>query len=202
MANKTTIRAFFKAVRHGDLDLVRTMVSNDPALVSCCATAPPKKDDGQSPLQVALKTGKTSIANLLIDHGADVNFMETSSVNEWRAPALHDAVRGVVAWAGPRTPGFEGYFEAHFQVFQRMLDLGADATAADSFGNTCMDRAVMDAINKAATEQEWAGQTGEDFGRVVAALVARGADLTKKDRHGLSPLDWARDKPFRHCFGQ
>lgn len=202
MANKTTIRAFFRAIRHGDFDLVRTMVTNDPSLVSSCATAPPKKDDGQSPLQGALKTGKTSIANLLIDHGADVNFMEASGVNEWRAPALHDAIRGVVAWGGSRTPGFERKFDQHLALFQRMLELGADATAADSYGNTCMDRAVMDACSKAATEQEWAGQTGEDFRRIIAALVAHGADLTKKDRHGLSPLDWARDRPFRRCFGQ
>ena len=99
MANKTTVRALFKAIRHGDLELVSSMVANDPALVNSRAMSPPKKDDGQSPLQVALKTGQTAIANVLIDCGADVNFMETASVNEWRAPALHDAIRGVVAWA-------------------------------------------------------------------------------------------------------
>ncbi|MCT4595158.1 MAG: ankyrin repeat domain-containing protein [Anaeromicrobium sp.] len=37
---------------------------------------PPKKDDGQSPLQVALKTGNFQIADFLIDNGANLNFME------------------------------------------------------------------------------------------------------------------------------
>ena len=78
MANKTTVRRFFLAIRHDDADAVRAMLAEDPSLVNSCALAPPKKDDGQSPLQVALKTGHCAIANLLLDHGADPRFIETS----------------------------------------------------------------------------------------------------------------------------
>lgn len=38
-----------------------------PDLVNCVAKQPPKKDDGQSSLQVALKTGAFDIADYLID---------------------------------------------------------------------------------------------------------------------------------------
>lgn len=60
--------------------------------MNCTAKQPPKKDDGQSPLQVALKNGAFDIADYLIDQGADLNFIEDASCcNEWRAPVLHDA---------------------------------------------------------------------------------------------------------------
>ena len=47
-------------------------VTKKPELVNCVAKQPPKKDDGQSPLQVALKTGNFEIAKYLIDMGADL----------------------------------------------------------------------------------------------------------------------------------
>ena len=73
------------------------MLDKKPELISCTAKQPPKKDDGQSPLQVALKTGNFEIASYLLDLGADVNFMEADTCcNEWRAPVIHDAIVAAV----------------------------------------------------------------------------------------------------------
>lgn len=70
-------------------DTVRELLAKKPELVRCTAKQPPKKDDGQSPLQVAFKTGNFEAANLLLDLGADVNFMEDESCcNDWRAPVF------------------------------------------------------------------------------------------------------------------
>lgn len=55
---------------------MKQLIEKKPELVNCTAKQPPKKDDGQSPLQVALKTGNTAIAEFLIDNGANVNFIE------------------------------------------------------------------------------------------------------------------------------
>ena len=52
------------------------LLDKKPELIACTAKAPPKKDVGQSPLQVAIKTNNYVIAHLLLDRGADVNFME------------------------------------------------------------------------------------------------------------------------------
>ena len=52
------MKKLFKAIRNNDLDTVRQLIEKKPELVNCTAKQPPKKDDGQSPLQVALKTGK------------------------------------------------------------------------------------------------------------------------------------------------
>lgn len=64
--------------------------------MNVCNVGPPKKDDGQSGLQVAFKTGNFEVAKLLIDKGANVNFMETSKINEWTAPVLHDCIRATI----------------------------------------------------------------------------------------------------------
>ena len=68
------MKKFFVAIRHGDLYQIKELLKKNPALINCTAKQPPKKDDGQSPLQVAIKTGHFKIADYLIDVGADVNF--------------------------------------------------------------------------------------------------------------------------------
>lgn len=88
------MKKLFKAIRNNELELVKQLIENKPDLVNCVAKQPPKKDDGQSPLQVALKTGHFEIAEYLIEMGADLNFMEDiSCCNSWRAPVIHDAIR-------------------------------------------------------------------------------------------------------------
>ncbi|MBO4410161.1 MAG: ankyrin repeat domain-containing protein, partial [Spirochaetales bacterium] len=92
------MRKLFLAIRHEDLQQVKDIISKNPDLIHCTAKLPPKKDDGQSPLQVALKTGNFDIADYLLDMGADPNFMEAEDCyySEWRAPALHEAIEAAV----------------------------------------------------------------------------------------------------------
>jgi 2-keto-3-deoxy-L-rhamnonate aldolase RhmA len=65
------MKKLFTAIKASDLEAVRQIIEKKPALVNCVAKQPPKKDDGQSPLQVALKTGNCAIAYYLLDMGAD-----------------------------------------------------------------------------------------------------------------------------------
>ena len=51
------MKKLFTAIRSSDLEMVQQLIEKKPALANCVAKQPPKKDDGQSPLQVALKTG-------------------------------------------------------------------------------------------------------------------------------------------------
>lgn len=67
------MKKLFTVIRQGKLDEVEMILEKKPELVNCVSGALPKKDHGQSPLQVALKTGKYEIADYLISHGADVN---------------------------------------------------------------------------------------------------------------------------------
>lgn len=92
------MKKLFTAIRQGDLKTVKATLNNYPEAVNEPAKAPPKKDDGLSPLQVALKTGEFDIAKYLIEQGADVNYMDPfvqGNADEWSTPVLQDAIGAV-----------------------------------------------------------------------------------------------------------
>lgn len=88
----------FKDIRHGDIEAVRTAISKNIAVVNEIYTAKaPKKDIGQSPLQVAIKCGEFEIIELLLENGADVDFMENPAFvppHSVCMPVLQDAIIG------------------------------------------------------------------------------------------------------------
>ena len=69
------MKKLFTAIRKGDIETVRELLEKKPELISCTAKQPPKQDDGQSPLQVAIKSGQFEIAHLLLDLGADLDYI-------------------------------------------------------------------------------------------------------------------------------
>ena len=150
------MKKMFTAIRVSDLETVKKIIEKKPDIVNCKAKQPPKKDDGQSPLQVALKTGNLAIANYLLDNGADVNFIEDESCcNEWRSPVLHDAIRCSVMlcrwnindeYMGFRVSSTKERAKDGLAVLKRMLDMGADVNALDSYGNSSLDRFASQAM--------------------------------------------------------
>lgn len=154
------MKKLFVAIRHGDKEAVRQMIEKKPELVACIARQPPKKDDGQSPLQVAIKTGAFEIANFLLDWGADVNFMEAEDCcNNWRAPVVHDAIMAAVmcsrwnvavedgrgGWKAEVQGGSQKDADEAFALLKRMIDQGADLNVVDSMGNSCAWRLCLSA---------------------------------------------------------
>ena len=89
----------FKDIRHSDVDAVRAAISKNIAVVNEVYTAKaPKKDIGQSPLQVAIKCGEFEIIELLLENGADPDFMENPELvppHSVCMSVLHDAIIGV-----------------------------------------------------------------------------------------------------------
>jgi ankyrin repeat protein len=99
------VERFFRAVRAGDLEQVRQLLDARPALAHAVRTPPPKKDAGQGPLGIAIKTGHLDIARLLVERGADVNFIEDPSV-PGRMPVIADAIESaIVAVVATSHPG-------------------------------------------------------------------------------------------------
>jgi hypothetical protein len=176
---KKAINAYFKAIRRGDIEQVAASITTDKAYLSVCRVAPPKQDEGQSGLQVAFKAGQFAIARLLIEQGADVNFQETSTVNRWTAPVLHDAIRAALFSTWSQTPA-TSTFDRAFSTLQLLLLQGASPQAQDSYGNASLHRALLDAKQvlehpQAATKQPLLFQ---QVRQVFAALLAAGADPT------------------------
>lgn len=149
------MKKLFKAIRENNCELVIQLISTNPDLVNCTAKQPPKKDDGQSPLQVALKTGAFDIADYLIDNGADLNFMEDESCcNTWRAPVIHDAINAAVMCSRWNTNnpyvGFEVFSTEEKairsrNILEKMLQSGADVNKLDSSGNSGILRFCLQA---------------------------------------------------------
>jgi len=168
------VKKLFVAIRQGDAETVSALLDKKPELIACTSKAPPKKDAGQSPLQVAIKSGHYAIAQMLLNRGADVNFMEAVDCgSDWRMPVVQDAImaagmnsRWNTVWNGRMTEGStrERADEA-FALLERLVALGADLTRRDSYGNTGLDRALLDTVRILPSFHRGEGRYLED--RVV-----------------------------------
>ena len=196
------MKKLFQAIRKGDLDEVRRLLEQKPSLVNCTAKQPPKKDDGQSPLQVAIKTHQFAIANELLDRGADVNFMEDPTIccDDWCMPVLHIAAMVAVNCCRHNSQfdtGEQVYFTEHstaeaadesYALLQRLLAMGADVNACESRGTTLAERVCRSAADllpqyhwnddtvalTAVVTPEWRA----DLGRIFTLLRRYGTDFS------------------------
>jgi len=184
------MKKLFTAIRKNDFETVKALLSKNPSIVSEVSHGAPKKDDGQSPLQVALKCASDEIVHRLLDCGADVNFMEDeTSADSWRAPVLHDAINRAVMcsrWNTDDINGFEvmsteGAAEGAFAVLEKMIKLGADVNSKDSYGNACLDRACLQArqILPRYTDDGriLTPELRTDLARIFSLLIENGADM-------------------------
>ena len=194
------MKKLFTAIRASDLEMVRQIIEKKPELVNCVAKKPPRKDDVQSPLQVALKTGNTAIANYLLDMGADVNFIEDETCcNAWRTPVLHDAINcAVMSCRWNNDDKYMGFREFSTKersvealgVLKKMLDMGADVKALDSYGNSGLNRFALQAKqilpsynyveHREGKDRIFTEELHEDLRSVLQALKDAGADASYK----------------------
>lgn len=175
---KKEIKSIFKAIRGRDLALVKQLVSEKPQLVNVCNFAPPKKDDGQSPLQVAFKLGEFKIAEFLISEGADVHFKESSDINEWTAPVIHDCIRAV-AFSSFTLQATKKEFDEGLEVLELIISKGVLVNSEDSYGNNCLHRAILDSKQMISHPNSRIenGIVIEQFKRLFYVLLKAGADM-------------------------
>ncbi len=194
------MKKLFTAIRQGDLQTVTALLDKKPELIACTAKAPPKKDIGQSPLQVAIKCGQFVIAHLLLDRGADVNFIEPEDCgSDFRMPVVQDAVRAAVdctRW-NVRWPR-EGYLvqrtkaqaDEAYALLERMISMGADLTKRNSNGFTALDSALRCARQyipsfhygerRYLDDRQLTPELDEDLMRVFRLIITSAPDITWK----------------------
>ena len=116
-----------KEIRHGDIEAVRAAISKNAAVVNEVYNAKaPKKDIGQSPLQVAIKCGEFEIIDLLLEKGADSDFMEDPAIvppHSVCMSVLHDAIIGVFASLCYKQ---YSHSEKYIDLIKILLENGAD----------------------------------------------------------------------------
>lgn len=122
------MKKLFQDIRHNDVDAVRTAIAKNPNVVNEYFDGKaPKKDIGQSPLQVAVKCGQFEIIDLLLENGADPDFMEDPAIvppNSICMSVLHDAIIGAMD-----TLLYGEYYEdseKYVRLIEVLLEKGAD----------------------------------------------------------------------------
>jgi hypothetical protein len=214
------MQILFKEIVAGDIDAVRQRLAKDPGAVALVATSPPKKFAGQSPLQLAYRHGEFEIAALLLELGADPNFIEHDGREPWAMPVLHHAIMAAVMrsrWLRPtRFAVGEGEAwqlrntveraDAAYAALQLLLESGADVQALDSYGNSSLGRAVLDARQILPryryNDPDWVDpkplnpELVDDLARIFNTLMAHGADPNRKERDlGKSLAEFHRAEP-------
>jgi ankyrin repeat protein len=164
------VKSFFAAIQSGDLAAVRASLAAQPNLANS------RNEKGQSPVMVAVYSGRTEIRDALIDHGVTLDLHEAAAIGKM------DDVQRIVerdpALAKSYSPdGFPVMALAaafgHATVVRYLLGRGADVNAVASNGT------AYNSLTGAA-----AGGHAE----IVTFLLEQGADANYRYGPGYSPL--------------
>ena len=202
-------KAFFEAIRAGDLAAVKSHVGGDASLASA------RNDSGVSALLTAVYMGRAEIRDFLIERGAALELPEATAlgnlarvrelIEKHQAPANSFSPDGfpVVALAA---------FLGHLQVVEYLAAHGAnlDAAATNGSGYNALTGAVTSGH---VAVVEWLLEHGANAnyrysagysplltaaanGRLDIAklLLAHGADPHATTSDGKSPLSLARER--------
>lgn len=192
--------SIFEAIRSNDFELVKKLITDDPQLVNAISPKKPSDIKGMSSLQVALCTGwHAKIAWLLLENGADVNYIPDRKWTDESHPILFDAADVAIwnarrlAWDGKNTTPLnlewkhtaEKADEA-FRFLEQVLKQGADVSKTDYYGRNVLMEAVSEAsklcpIRNSETGGYYPGrpitpEMRHDMRRIFKLLIDAGAD--------------------------
>lgn len=203
----------FYAVQNGDLEMVKTLLNDNPDLVSS------KDNDninysikGYTPLHLAAERGYNDIVELLLSKGANVNAKDNITMTPLHRAAIEGHYSTVELLlskgANINAKTRSGYTPLHFAaknvhkvVVEMLLTKGADVNAKTddritplllvvSVEPTRFDPTVL--INKmSGFAVPTAPYTDHDIFEIANLLITNGAKVNVKDKDGNTPLDMA-----------
>ena len=210
----TTIVDLLKAARAGDIERVKTLLQADPRLLVA------RDPMGNTALIIAVNSGHNALADLLFDAGVEPGLHEAAAIGDSdRVRAALERDASLLDTDSPEgfTPLSLAAHFGHLEVMRLLIDRGADVNrvATHRIGVTPLHAALfgrqVDAallliergadVTLARGGSGWkrAGWTalhyaaGMGFSTLVQPLLDRGADPTRADEEGKTPLDVAID---------
>jgi uncharacterized protein len=205
--------AFIDAIKAGEFDRVKLMVTADPALVEA------RSRNGESAILTAVYHGHKDIVNLLVARGADLTIFEASAAGEVdrieRLLASREPTSGHSAdgW----TPLHLAAFFGHTKIVEMLLAHEADVSArsTNANGNTPLHAAlagnhkfVAGLLIGAGADVNASDAAGWHPLHIAAAnnnldamraLIAQGADVHASNTHGQTALTLAQEKNHREA---
>lgn len=171
--------AFFAAIKKGDQAAVERELQADPSLAHA-------EEGGTSGVLLATYYGKHDIAALLAERKGELTVFEAAAVGDLAQVKAHverePGLASAYASDGFFPLGLAAFFRRP-EVVDYLIGKGADvmAVAKNPIQVTALHSAVADG-----------GHAG-----IAKALVAAGADVNAKQRHGWTPLHGAADSGDR-----
>jgi len=209
-----TTTAFLDAIKAGELDRVKAMVSETPSLVDA------RGEGGGSAILTAVYHRQKEIVNLLVARGATLTLAEAAAAGELERVErlVAESPSALRAYSDDGwTPLHLASFFGHAKVIELLLAHDADVAAVsrNANGNTPLHAAL------AGNHQLAAGLLigrGADVNAPDAAgwrplhlaaansaldamktLIAQGADVRATNKDGLTPLALAKQKNHREA---
>lgn len=167
----------FVAKSHGDIETIKDLLKKEPALVNCARDW--GEGDWETGLGAASHVGRHEIAKLLLDGGARMDAFAAAMLGMNGVVAeMLQVQKNLHAVPGPHgipllNHAIHGGEDAN-DVFELLLDAGADVNAKDKMQLTPLSAAVY--VKNAEQVEE---------------LLRRGADPDSKSKKGESILDVA-----------
>ena len=214
MSEAAATAAFIDAIKAGEFERVKAMVSADPTLIDA------RGRTGESAILTAVYHRQKEIVNLLVARGATLSLFEASAAGEVeRVERLVASDRSAVNTysADGWTPLHLAAFFGHTKIAELLLAHDADVTARsrNTNGNTPLHAALagnhkmvaglligQGADVNAADTDGWrplhmaAHNNNVD---AIKTLVAQGADVTAQNGSGSTPLSLAQEKNHREA---
>jgi ankyrin repeat protein len=206
--------AFIDAIKAGEFDRVKTMVSAEPELINARART------GDSAILTAVYHRQKEIVNLLVARGVAMTIFEASAAGEFDRVErlLDDSPASINAFSADGwTPLHLAAFFGHAKLVELLLARGGDVAARsrNANGNTPLHAALAGNHSFAAglllgagADVNAADAAGWQPLHIAAAnnnldamqtLIAQGADVSAVNVDGKTPLSLVQEKNQREA---